>query len=435
MVAIHCYRVAIHGGSVDEESTSLVSTSKMMFGTWTKPALVLENHFGCGKSLPSIAALDAEAQQITTPRIKSSAAVVEPAAGTLSRIGWTFQEASWSPTGHAFYAIGNTRGFDVTAGMLASASHPRILLAGCGDPRNLVATAAAASGGVIDFVLNDGNVSMLARDAVLLHLMATASPETMAETVLAVWSDHGLSMAHASALQTSCTALAEEPWPDWLRATAGIESGTSSATVEAPVREACRAWANCSITLEKLLLSRDAVQQPLLRAHSLRLSLEAVGGNDRKLQEEVRAFLQSGSLPNHSPLSSPNVTLLLSPSLQYTLYFSSSIVRALPLATAPHGTPLTTRLLSSLAPQLQAVAARLRSGTLNVSLVLGDILVVGADAATDARFDIDCAQTWPTTSLSRRSCRSVRRCSPARSTLECAWRAFSCTTASTRQQR
>ena len=377
---------------IDEESTSLVSTSKT-FGTWTKPALVLENHFDCGKSLPSIAELDAEAQQITTPRSKSSAAAAaEPAAGTLSRIGWTFQQASWSPTGHEFYAIGNTKGFDVTAGMLASASHARILLAGCGDPRNLVATAAAAPGGVIDFVMNDGNVSMLARDAVLLHLMATAPPETMAETVLAVWSDHGLSTAHASTLQASCTTLAEEPWPDWLRASAGLEGGMSNAAAEAPVREACRAWANCSITLAKLLLSRDAVQQPLLRAHALKLSLEAVGGNDRKLQEEVKALLRSGSLTNHSLLSSPNVTLLLSPSLQYTLYFSSSIVRALPLTVAPHGTSLATRLLSSLAPQLQDVAARLRSGTLNVSLVLGDILVVGADAATDARFDfIDCS--------------------------------------------
>lgn len=398
---VHVFGCAFSGTrelGIDEECVSSNSAytflARQLTRTWTKPALVLDNHYECGKELPSIASLAAEAQQITTPCRKSSTkAAAAPVAGALTRIGWTFQQASWSPTAHQFYAIGNTQGFDVAAGMLASAPAMRILLAGCGDPRNLVATAAVAPAGVADFVLNDGNVSILARDAVLLHLMATVSPKTMAETVLAVWSDHGLSAAHASALQATCTALAEEPWPDWLCATTGIEGGTSNATAEAPVREACRAWANCSVTLARLLDSQAAVQKTAdLSALSLAFSLEAVGSNDGKDHKEVKAYLQSGSLASRSPLVSPNVSLLLSPSLQYCLYFSSSIFRALPLAVAPPGTPLSMRLLTALAPQLQAVAARLQSGTLHVSLVLGDILVVGADAAADSRFDyIDCS--------------------------------------------
>ncbi|KAL1522120.1 hypothetical protein AB1Y20_021762 [Prymnesium parvum] len=365
-------------------------------GMWSKPALSLQNHFDCCQGLPSLALLGVEAQQIRTPRRKKESTVVAPiVGGALSRIGWTFQRESWSPTATEYYAIGNTQGYDVMGGMLGSPSKIRIFLAGCGDPRNLVATAAAVPAGVaISFVLNDGNVSILARDAVLLHLMATVPPEAMPETVLAVWSSHGLSAAHASALQASCAALAEEPWPDWLRAATGIEGGESSAAAEAPMREACRAWASCSITLSKLLELRKALQAaaPRTASASFALSLSTLDSKDSKANKEVKEYVQTGSLTSQSKLTSPNVTLLLAPSLQYCLYFSSSIFRALPLADARPGTPLSARLLTALAPQLQTVAARLHAGTMDVSVVLGDVLVVGADPASNARFDyIDCS--------------------------------------------
>ncbi|KAL3910970.1 MAG: hypothetical protein SGPRY_008870 [Prymnesium sp.] len=362
-------------------------------GIWSKPPLVLNNHFDCGKDLPSLTMLDTNAQQFSLNHRKLPVSTESLIAGSLSRIGWTFQQAGWSPTSREYYAIGNTLGYDLMGGSVASASIPasatRILLAGCGDPRNLLTTVAAAPrGGLLDFVLNDGNVSMLARDAVLLHLMVTAS----AETVLAVWADHGLCTAHAAALRASCNALADEPWPDWLHATSGFEGGASRTTAEAPVREMCRAWTNCSITMAQLLQARDHVQMiPSVAKNSLRLSLEAVGSKDSQIQTEVKAYMRSGSLAK-PPFHSPNFTLLHSPSLQYCLYYSSSILRALPLADAPKNTPLAVRLLTSLAPQVKAMASRLNSGTLKVSLVHGDILVVGACETTDVHFDfIDCS--------------------------------------------
>lgn len=409
---VQVFSCAFSGGrnlGVDEEAIDRRLGS--MSGMWSKPALALQNQFDCKEAdMPSLDALTADALRITAPRRERADADTAPAAAALSRIGWTFPQPSWSPTQSQFYAIGNTQGFDVTAGLLspaaaASPAHPdtapavRILLAGCGDPRNLVATAAAAPPGrQLDMVLNDGNVSMLARDAVLLHLATTAT----AEAVLAVWADHGLSAPHASALRASCAAIADGAWPEWLRASAGIEGAArSEAAAERAVREACRAWASCSMTLAQLLRSRDAMLNSMPgRATVLEPSLAAVGtaGASKAVQLKIKAYLQSGSLKQKPHEGSPNVTLLLSPSLQYCLYYSSSILRALPLAAAPPDTPLARRLLASLAPQLEALTARLQSGSLSISLVVGDILVVGAvgavgaDGTTDQRFDfIDCS--------------------------------------------
>lgn len=56
------------------------------------------------------------------------------------------------------------------------------------------------------------------------------------------------------------------------------------------------------------------------------------------------------------------------------MYFSSSIIRALPLADQP-GT-ITSRLVATLAPQLDAVAKGIRNGDITVHLVTGELLSV-----------------------------------------------------------
>jgi len=245
---------------------------------------------------------------------------------------------------------------------------------------------------------------MLARDAVLLHLAVNATPEA----VLAVWADHALGSAHASALRASCAALADEPWPDWLRATAGLSGSGSEAAAEAPLREACRAWATCTMTLAEMLRARDNLLnkqgisssvsssqavQSLVR-YSLELSMAAVGGgsSSKQLKKEIGEYVRVGSLMP-PPHSAPNITLLLSPSLQYCSYFSSSIVRALPLGDPPSA-PLAKRLLATLAPQLTKLTAQLRAGSTSVSLVLGDVLTVATDCSPcpSEGFDyIDCS--------------------------------------------
>ena len=57
------------------------------------------------------------------------------------RICRTFTEAMWGPTASEFYAIGNTWGYDLTAGLLPhGCPQARLLLAACGDVRSLLAT-------------------------------------------------------------------------------------------------------------------------------------------------------------------------------------------------------------------------------------------------------------------------------------------------------
>jgi hypothetical protein len=412
-----------------------------------------------------------------------------PTTAELRRPSSTFQQPGWSPTADQYYAIGNTRGFDITGGLLpasgsaaaaesavaesagscaaagASAVVPssiRILLAGCGDVRNLLATvagmqppcAAAAADTAItasnagselgssssssssqhtscDFVLNDGNTSMLARDAVMLHTAAElAAPP---EAVLAVWANQGLSEAHWQLLQRSCKALAEEPWPAWLTASSALtrtsplqqqQQGVTADSAEVSqlasaaqqrsdaeqqVRAVCAAWASCSISLSEMLQMREGVNASSVTfATAVQLSLSALSSssssssyskNNAALEKEVRSYIRDGSLPaafssGSSSSSSANKqqqqtranpTFLLGTALQYTVYFLSSIYRAVELAPeSPGCTSAAQRLLAAVRPQLAAAAAGLHGGWLKVHLVPGDVLTAATAASSSS---------------------------------------------------
>ena len=277
-----------------------------------------------------------------------------------------------------------------------------ILLVGCGDVRNLLATvsaaAAAAPTAKLSFVLNDGDVGQLARDAVMLFIAAGGAP---AEAVLAIWANHALSASHADLVQQSCVALASQPWPAWLRASSslGAPSDCAENVAEAAIRAACRAWAASSLSLSHLLRSRAANLSGSSSEIScaIDLSLAAVrlgagGSTDTHIEKAVRDYVRSGSLAREGvELTCPNVTLLSAPELQYLVYFSSSIVRAVPLAAAESGcrrdaASLHHRLLGTVAPQVTAFVDGVSDGRVAVTLVPGDILVVAAVEPT-AVFD------------------------------------------------
>lgn len=192
--------------------------------------------------------------------------------------------------GHQYYAIGNTFGYDVVAGNVArdasqcpstaappaaplvagatgaTPSPTRVLLAAAGDVRNLFATLGGFERrGRVEFVVNDGNVSMLARNAVLLHMAAEL--DAPHEAVLAVWASHTLCAAHAQLLRDSLSQLAEGPWPGWLSASRVLDSRGGSGGggdsrqdgAEEELRRALRAWASCTTTAEDLLAQRKQV--------------------------------------------------------------------------------------------------------------------------------------------------------------------------------
>ncbi|GLC40177.1 HSP70/90 co-chaperone [Pleodorina starrii] len=206
------------------------------------------------------------------------------AAALLQRTSYTLPVHAWSPTAHEFYAIGNTFGYDVTGGGAAAAGGTaadvliRVLLGACGDIRNLLATAhavrqranpadadpaaaAAAAAGRrhrrLEFTLNDGNLAMLARNAVMLYMAAELGAP--AGAVLAVWANHGLSPSQEEFLSHSLTALATEPWPAWLAASDWLEdpapppaAAAAAAAAEAALRAAFAAWSSCTLRLADL---------------------------------------------------------------------------------------------------------------------------------------------------------------------------------------
>jgi hypothetical protein len=347
--------------------------------------------------------------------------------------------------------------------------HVKLLLAGCGDIRNLLATVAglhaldtgssddsSSNTGVtrtqqlqqrrLSFVLNDGNISMLARDAVMLHMIA--EQQASAEAVLAVWANHALTDEQHALVLASCRALAEQPWPAWLSAACTLQpnlfdrshntmqqqqqqqhndiqggkqsedgddslqsskvnnttavSGGSAA--ERAVRAACAAWCSCTLSLKELLQEReDRKTSAKTRQYAVELSLTAAAAAahdaanssnsssssssvkvSKKLQKDITQYIQTGSLQQGTGASKvlqnkPNLTLLKAPELQYAVYFSSSIFRAvaLPHGTAPASAAVAAELLlATVGPQVAAAAAALQQGRLDVVLVPGEILTV-----------------------------------------------------------
>jgi hypothetical protein len=280
----------------------------------------------------------------------------------------------------------------------------RVLLAGCGDVRNLLATVAAAAQRrqhaelvepvQFEFVLNDGNISMLARDAVMLHM--AAEEDVPPEAVLAVWANHALSKEQAEALRRSCRALADDRWPAWLAAASWLGGGGAE-EAEQRVRAACRAWASCTMPLPQLLQLRSSLSGGSTgEAHALGLTLSALGGGAEaaRHRKELAAYMATGSLPSAAGQRAAagqaraNPTFLLAPELQYTAYFSSSIYRAVALSEGtaavrpsssssarPHATA-AQRLAAAALPQVAAAREALRAGRLRLVLVPGDIMAV-----------------------------------------------------------
>jgi hypothetical protein len=280
------------------------------------------------------------------------------------------------------------------------------------------------------FVLNDGNISMLARNAVMLHMII--EQEAPADAVLAVWANHALTDAQHAVLLRSCWALAEQPWPAWLSADSNIDAAAaaaaaanssqatgdpkstasstdsigrkdSSGTAEAAVRAACAAWSSCTLTMQHLLQERNALAGTADIAVKLSLSaVTALAGSSngsgsssssglkisKVLQKEIAEYIHTGSLRisqqggKKELLAQPNLTLFKAPELQYAVYFSSSIFRAVQLTgqtAAAGGVGAAELLLRTVGPQVAAVAAAAQQGTLRVALVPGDILTVATE--------------------------------------------------------
>ncbi|KAF6265775.1 hypothetical protein COO60DRAFT_1633237 [Scenedesmus sp. NREL 46B-D3] len=172
-----------------------------------------------------------------------------------------------------------------------------------------------------EFVLHDGNISRLARDAVMLHMAAELSAPP--EAVLAV------------------------------------KAANLPQLAERQVRAVRAAWAGCNISLTQLLQMRDDLNS-----------------STKALDAAVQLSQLAVSSSNSGSSSSKSTAAVLK---QYTVYFTSSICRAVDMAPeSPECMPTAQRLLATLRPQLSAAVAGLQGGWLSVQLVPGDVLTVAA---------------------------------------------------------
>eukprot|EP00929_Paragymnodinium_shiwhaense_P069805 TRINITY_DN35243_c0_g1_i2.p1 TRINITY_DN35243_c0_g1~~TRINITY_DN35243_c0_g1_i2.p1 ORF type:complete len:747 (+),score=141.33 TRINITY_DN35243_c0_g1_i2:396-2636(+) len=357
-------------------------------GMWSKPAELHENQLFQARTelVPSLAQLASRVKGVSVEAKKVDVKKKDETRAPLEahvRPCYATAEAHWSPTNPQFYAIGNTFGYNVAAGVHdAHDDAVTVLLAACGDIRNILATVHSCKPSLsFVFTMNDGNKSMLARNLVLLHMIAEGKATD--EDVLAVWANHFVTpRVKSGPLTAALTALCTRP------------SELSWLSLDVALQEIVDAWltADQSISKEMLKSLRDS-QTAHLMGSAKALSEQAAGGQrlSKKIKEAISTYIDAGCLP--APQSEANTavnpTFLLAPALQYTVYFSSSIFRAVPLAsdekTAVGG------LLKTLAPQLASLRAAIQEKRVLFKVVPGDVIstMQGASARNEAFDFID----------------------------------------------
>jgi len=425
-----CVTVGVDDSMGIVEESSLMKTyglSKMdgMPGVYSKPAKL----FGYSHYQPNDSAIPSIADLVnhlplswrSAHASRDLGARPQPALGALRRPCRPHQDASWSPTGSENYAIGNTAGYNVTAGVGIPLGTTRlsVLFGASGDIRNLLSTVASSPLEIcFDFVVNDGNIAMLARNAVMLEMIACEAP---AEHILSVWANHELTVKQNESMMSAILKLAASPWPEWLTATNGLGAENTDYGVENELRAIFNVWLTCGLPSSSILAERSSMMNAnsgLLRNQSISLTKDAVGTKVfSKYQKEISAYIDRGSLVSKGTkrlaLTKLNVTLLL-PELQYTVYFSSSIFRAVALDDSSRDSAHAA-LLHTLEPKFKRLSTALQLKRCNVFLLPGDILTSLTDNNGDACYDfIDCSNVADYLSLPALAQAAAPRLKPAK---------------------
>ena len=407
IILSHCVTVGfIPELSIFDEVASMQGKNQLLSlsSLYTKPPMI-ENHMHYDTAtdepkIEDLISLLPPSWQKKVPSKKFVNGLSNLAA--LTRPCMSEQNFSWSPEANEHYAIGNTKGYNI----LNNVSFPKdiqelsIMLGACGDPRNLIATISSGSFQcALSFVVNDGNVAILARNAVILHMI---SQDEDAEHILAVWANHALTEAQHESMMNSIAHLANNKWPGWMSASAelGVDSGDSLS--EGSIRDVLRSWQSCTIRLS------DILDQRLLRTKPLKDNLcdlhrKALGQKlYSRYQEEIKIYIETGTLlkpqAKVSNYNSLNVTMLLS-ELQYRVYFSSSIFRAIALPENKNERSAYNLLLKTLSFQMSRVSKAIKNGKIRITWAPGDI-ILGLTDTQGVNFDvIDCSNVADYVSL------------------------------------
>lgn len=249
-------------------------------------------------------------------------------------------------------------------------------------------------------MLNDEKPSILARDVLLLRAMERkATPRDIA----ALWGSLSLTPAQRLLLDELLAELAEGPLPTWLFvADESDELKDPGAGFMASLREVYQAWKTCSVPLADLCAQRESIVTADI--HDKLIALTTPPGETAT--KDLIHYCRTGRLDDGAD-SVANVTLLEAPDLKYTLYWSTSIFRAVQLESPAqpesrrqsHRPSMVDRLHAALERQVASVATALQTGRVSVSLLPGDILdrlafelprFVSAGSSLVPRLQFDC---------------------------------------------
>lgn len=286
-----------------------------------------------------------------------------------------------------FYAFGNTPPLYVLPGVPLD-QDARVLLLGSGDLRAPLysiyhdgAGATRAAPRRLEFLVNDTNPYVAARNVVLLHLALDA--RVSADTLFSVWFSLCMSPSAAEALRA---ALCELTGPAADAALRRLGVSFHAAGERVAVAAVWRAWASWTPSCAHLRAARRRVLedrfpdslQHTARNHAARLLMWVSKGNEefpmRAAIDEVLEYFETGSVPvlaaaasnararrkakKQTSMEVSNPTLLQSPTT-WDLHYGAVPFAAFPLFEPSYAAQRP--LASSCVKQLASWAAALRA--------------------------------------------------------------------------
>eukprot|EP00177_Eucheuma_denticulatum_P006331 GFKZ01011541.1.p1 GENE.GFKZ01011541.1~~GFKZ01011541.1.p1 ORF type:complete len:1173 (+),score=108.32 GFKZ01011541.1:56-3520(+) len=278
------------------------------------------------------------------------------------------------------YPIGNTYGRDVLLHVdtkNTQRGHAAVVLAACGDIRNIVETICGLENGRVrnvNFVLNDLSIFILARNIVLLELACQLWPtETRAVRRsqraggiwLHAWGSIALTESDYSALHRVLACLIEGKLPRWL---APLHSNVRSALITC-----WSEWASCKRSLREVREERDLIEKCSVSGKIPAVIHAALAAGLKST--ESSNLLRNAELLNGGGLR-VNPTLLAS-GLDYNMY-ESSIFRAMDMRNLIKGdvSKLHWAACEMMNEKGPIVARALHSGSLTIDVEPGDLTFV-----------------------------------------------------------
>jgi hypothetical protein len=206
-------------------------------------------------------------------------------------------------------------------------------------------------------------------------LLCLVSRGASNEDIVAFKANHAITTTQRALLDHVLDNFKGTFLPEWLTLSAEAELPQ----LQGELSEVFSAWKDCTMSLQELLdlHSQNVTLSTSVFESAVKLMEDVVGQSH--FNKHIREHIRSGNLGKcTNDMKGANPLMLEAPSLQYLLYWSSSLYRAIQIEAVKkqnrHDQELHGVLLWTVKPQIEAIADALKAGTFHVAIVPGDIL-------------------------------------------------------------